>query len=75
MHTVATGTLLLHGVTHPINITLDARWNGPTIDAVGSGPIVLADYGIDAPDTPIAKVDDHGTLEFDLEFAPGATAG
>ena len=72
VHTVAAGTLLLHGVTRPITITLDARWNGPTVDAVGSGPIVLADYGIHAPDTPIAKVDDHGTLEFDLKFAPGA---
>ena len=75
MHTVATGTLLLHGVTRPVKVTLDARWNGPTIDAVGTAPIVLADFGIDAPDTPIAKVDDHGSLELDLQFAPGATPG
>jgi polyisoprenoid-binding protein YceI len=70
VQTVAKGTLLLHGVTRPVTVTLDARWNGPTIDAVGTGPIVLADFGIDAPDTPIAKVDDKGSLEFDLRFAP-----
>jgi polyisoprenoid-binding protein YceI len=75
VHTTATGTLLLHGVTRPVTITLDARWNGPTIDAVGTGPIVLKDFGIDAPNTPIAKVDDHGSLEFDLSFAPGASRG
>lgn len=75
VHAVAAGTLLLHGVTRPVKVTLDARWNGPTIDAVGTAPIVLRDYGIDAPDTPIAKVDDHGSLEFDLKFAPGASAG
>jgi polyisoprenoid-binding protein YceI len=74
VHAVASGTLLLHGVTKPVNVTLDARWNGPSVDAVGTAPIVLDDFGIDAPDTPIAKVDDHGTLEFDLKFAPGAPA-
>jgi polyisoprenoid-binding protein YceI len=75
VHAVASGALLLHGVTRPVRITLDARWNGPTIEAVGSAPIALADFGIDAPSTPIAKVDDHGTLEFDLQFAPGASPG
>ena len=72
VHTRATGRLLLHGVTHPITIDLDARWNGPTIEVVGSAPIELADYGIDAPDTVIAKVDDHGSIEVKLVFAPGA---
>ena len=71
IHTQATGSLSLHGVTHPVTVALDTRWNGPTIDAVGSAPIVLGDYGIDAPDTPIAKVDDHGSLELNLEFVPG----
>ena len=71
IHTQAKGTLALHGVTHPVTVALDTRWNGATIDAVGSAPIVLGDYEIDAPDTPIAKVDDHGSLELDLEFVPG----
>ena len=33
--------------------------------------MVRRDHKIDAPDTPIAKVDDHGSLELDLEFIPG----
>ena len=67
----ATGRLLLHGVTHPITFTLDARWNGPTIDVVGSAPIVLGDYRIKPPHNVIADVDDHGFVELDLTFAPG----
>jgi polyisoprenoid-binding protein YceI len=66
----AMGTMSLHGVTKPITFTLDARWNGPTIDVVGSAPIALAAYGIDPPDTVIARVDDHGEIELDLTFAP-----
>ena len=68
----ATGRLLLHGVTRTVTLTLDARWNGPTIELVGSDPIKLADYRIKPPHTVIASVDDHGSLEFDLTFAPGA---
>jgi polyisoprenoid-binding protein YceI len=71
VHTSATGRLRLHGVTRPITIDLDARWNGPTIEVVGTAPITLADYHIDPPDTVIAKVDDHGSVEVDLVFAPG----
>jgi polyisoprenoid-binding protein YceI len=71
VHVGATGRLLLHGVSRPVTAALDARWNGPTIEVVGSAPIELADYGIDPPDTVIAKVDDHGSLEVKLVFAPG----
>jgi len=67
----ATGRLLLHGVTRPITFTLDARWNGPTIDVVGSAPITLRDYRIKPPHTVIANVDDHGAVELDLTFSPG----
>ena len=67
----ATGRMLLHGVTRPITFILDGRWNGRTIDVVGSAPIVLRDYGIEPPDTVIASVDDNGTVELDLTFAPG----
>ncbi len=67
----ATGRMLLHGVTRPITFILDGRWNGRTIDVVGSAPIILRDYGIEPPDTVIASVDDNGTVELDLTFAPG----
>ena len=67
----AKGRLELHGVTRPVTVPLDARWNGPTIEVVGSAPITLADFKIDAPHTVIADVDDHGSFELDLLFAPG----
>jgi len=67
----ATGRLLLHGVMRPVTFTLDGRWNGPTIDVVGTAPIMLRDYRIDPPHTVIASVDDHGSVELDLTFAPG----
>jgi polyisoprenoid-binding protein YceI len=68
----ANGRLLLHGVTRPINLDLQACTNGSTVNVVGTAPITLADYGIHAPDTVIAKVDDHGSIEVNLVFAPGA---
>ena len=71
VHTTAKGRLLLHGVTRPVTVDLDARWDGPTIQVVGSAPITLADFHIGAPNTVIADVDDHGSFEFDLVFAPG----
>jgi polyisoprenoid-binding protein YceI len=71
VHTTAAGTLLLHGVTRPVTVTLDARWDGTTIEAVGSAPIVLADYKIDAPDTGVVKVDDQGSFELALTFRKG----
>jgi polyisoprenoid-binding protein YceI len=71
VHAQASGRLELHGVTRPVTIALDARWNGPTIQVVGTAPIKLADFKIDAPHTVIADVDDHGSFEVDLLFAPG----
>jgi polyisoprenoid-binding protein YceI len=66
----ATGRMLIHGVTRPITFLLDARWNGATIDVVGSAPIVLRDFAVTPPHTVIASVDDHGSVELDLTFAP-----
>ena len=67
----ATGSLTLHGVTRTIQVPLEARWNGPTIQVDAADiPIVLADYQITPPDTGVVRVDDHGSLELSLEFAP-----
>ena len=67
-HVVAHGRLTLHGVSKPIAIPLDARWNGSTVDAVGSVPIVLADYNVQAPKTGVVLVRNHGALELKLTF-------
>ena len=70
-HLVATGRLTLHGVTKPITMPVDARWNGSTIDVVGSVAIVLADYKVQAPKTGVVAVQDHGSLELKLSFRRG----
>lgn len=65
----ATGTLTLHGHSHTVPITLQARRTGAVIAVTGSLPIVFADYGITAPTSFIAlSVQDHGTMELQLMF-------
>jgi polyisoprenoid-binding protein YceI len=63
-----TGDLRLHGQTRSIRVPVQARFDGDTIEVVGTAPVVLADYGIDAPDTAVARVDDDGSLELRLVF-------
>lgn len=70
MKVTARGTLDLHGQEQDVSVPIEARWNGSTIDISGSIPIKLADYGIDVLSTPVVKIDDRGTLEFQLTFVP-----
>jgi polyisoprenoid-binding protein YceI len=63
------GDLTLHGQTKPVSLTVQARWDGGTIEVVGTAPVVLSEFGIDAPDTAVARVDDEGSLELRLVFA------
>ena len=67
--TTATGDLTIHGETQTVSIPIEARWNGELIDVAGSLEIVLADYGMDAPERSFVRVDDVGTMEFQLTFA------
>jgi polyisoprenoid-binding protein YceI len=64
----ARGDLTLHGVTRPVELTLDARWNGDSIDVAGQLPVQFADYGIDRPSVPTLTTDDHGIMELQLTF-------
>jgi polyisoprenoid-binding protein YceI len=68
LRTNAEGRLTLHGVTRDLTVGLQARWNGSTTEVVGSAPIVLADYGIEPPNTSVVSVDDHGSFELQLTF-------
>jgi polyisoprenoid-binding protein YceI len=66
----ATGNFTLHGVTKPVTMTLQGRWDGKNVQVVGNFPIVFGDYGITAPSSPlVASVDDHGEMELQLFFA------
>jgi polyisoprenoid-binding protein YceI len=64
------GNLNLHGVTRPVQLTVDARWTGDRIDVVGTAPIKFSDYEIAQPQTPIVKTADNGSLELSLVFHP-----
>ncbi len=65
---VVSGNLTLHDVTRPVQLTVDARWNGGTIDVAGTAPISLADYAISTPKTPVVSTEDNGSLELQLVF-------
>jgi len=65
----ATGQLTLHGVTKTVQVPLQARLSGNTIEVVGSVDILFSDYSIIAPTSFIAlSVADHGTMELHLFF-------
>jgi len=65
----ATGDLTLHGVTKSITFAVSVKKTGSTIAASGSVPIVFADYNIANPSfAGTVTTDDHGTLEFLLNF-------
>jgi polyisoprenoid-binding protein YceI len=72
VHEQAAGNLTMHGVTKAVTLTLDAKWDGKTIEVAGTAPITLADFSIERPDTPVVSVDDHGSLEVHLLFARAA---
>ena len=65
----ATGDLTIRGVTKSVTIELQAQIQGDVLVVVGSAPVVLADYGVTAPSSPIvASVEREGTFEFQLYF-------
>ena len=65
----ATGDLTMHGTTKSVTFPVQARRNGSTIQASGSIPIVFADYNIENPSGGPATTEDHGILEFLLNFS------
>ncbi len=67
--TEAVGEFTLHGVTKPVTIPLEGRWDGKQVQVVGSLEIAFDDYGVSAPSAPaVASVDDHGEMELQLFF-------
>lgn len=68
----AVGDLTLHGVTGPVTVPLEARWDEGRIAVVGSLELAFADFDITPPSIGPATVEDHGTIELQLVFAPSA---
>lgn len=65
----AKGNFTLHGVTRPVSIPLDGRWDGRDIQVVGSLDVRFADYQIDPPNIGgFVSVKDQGVMEFQIFF-------
>ncbi len=64
-----TGTLTLHGTTRTVTVPLTARRSGATIAVSGSIPVTFADYNIANPSFGPVTTDDHGSVEFLLNFS------
>jgi polyisoprenoid-binding protein YceI len=64
-----TGKLTLHGTTRTVTVTLAGRRTGSQIQVSGSIPVTFADYNIANPSFGPAQTEDHGVLEFALNFA------
>lgn len=65
----ATGDLTLHGVTRSVDVPVEARWNGATIEVVGTVDVAFADYDIEPPSVGgFVSVEDEGEIELQLTF-------
>ena len=64
----ATGTLTMHGATKPVTFSVTARRNGAQIQVSGSIPVTFANWNIPNPTFGPVSTDDHGTMEFLLDF-------
>ncbi len=68
----ATGDLTLHGQTRSVGIPLQARVQDGVITVAGSLPILFSDFGIQRPRAgPVLSVEDHGTMELQLQLTRG----
>jgi polyisoprenoid-binding protein YceI len=67
----ARGDLILHGVTRAVAFELAGRYADSTVQVAGSIPITFADWGIPNPSFGPVTTEDHGLLEFSLDFTRG----
>jgi polyisoprenoid-binding protein YceI len=64
---VAMGDLTIHGVTHEVDMPLEAQVVEGTVVVVGSTDIDFSDYDVEVPSAPVVlSVDDHGVVELQL---------
>jgi polyisoprenoid-binding protein YceI len=67
-----TGTLALHGVTKTVTFDVSSERVGSAMQVAGSIPITFADWNISNPSfAGIVTTQDHGVLEFKLDFIHG----
>jgi hypothetical protein len=65
----ATGSLTMHGATHPVSFSVMARDAGSLFEVVGSIPVVYANWNIVNPSFGgFVTVENHGVIEFSLDL-------
>jgi hypothetical protein len=62
---------MMHGVTKSVTFQVSAKRASGTIEVSGSIPIVFADWNISNPSGGPATTEDHGILEFLINFTHG----
>ena len=63
------GTFSVHGVSHPVQISLEATWIEGVVIVGGTFEIRFEDYGINPPRAPVVlSVEDVATVELLLNF-------
>ena len=69
------GELTLHGVTRPVELPVQARWDGATIQAAGSLQVRRDDFGLRVPNLVGFKIQQTGVIEFELTLRRKGTSG
>ncbi len=64
----AKGNLTLHGVIRTVTFSVTGQLVGSTVQIAGSIPITFADWNIGNPSFGPVTTEDHGVLEFALNF-------
>ncbi|PZF65293.1 YceI family protein [Curtobacterium sp. MCBD17_013] len=67
-----TGELTLHGVTRTVTATIQSGLDGDGADVSGTIPIRFADYGVTAPSLGFVRVEDTGSVEFEVHATPAS---
>jgi polyisoprenoid-binding protein YceI len=63
------GRLTVHGVTREVDLDLQGRWNGSTIQVVGQLPVKMSDFQIQAPRFgPVVSIEDSLAVDLNLVF-------
>ena len=64
-----TGRLTVHGVTREVDLSVQGRWSGETIQVVGQLPVKMTDFEIEPPRFgPVVSIEDGLNVDFNLVF-------
>jgi polyisoprenoid-binding protein YceI len=64
-----TARLTVHGVTREVDLSVQGRWSGSTIQVVGQLPVKMSDFQIEPPRFgPVVSIEDSLNVDFNLVF-------